>query len=84
MSNEIDWYSIHPEDIEEAYNKGLMAAKGSRIDTRTDNYGNFCFPAETLTAYLSRNPYTVTGSGKKLKAAWHNGFLDKLNGDKQQ
>jgi len=23
------------------------------------------------------NPYTVTGSGKKLKAAWHNGFVNK-------
>ena len=27
MSDRIDWFSIHPEDVENAYNKGVMAAK---------------------------------------------------------
>ena len=72
------WNSYHPEDLKAAYDKGVMAARGATIDTRKDYYGRFCFPELTLTAHLSRNPYTVTGSGKKLKSAWHNGFLDKI------
>ena len=78
MIDGIDWFSIHPEDLEDAYNKGVMAAKKSKISDKKDSYGNICFPELTLTAYLAKNPYTVTGSGKKLKSAWHNGFLDKL------
>jgi len=78
MNTNLDWYSIHPEELKDAYDKGVMAARGVRIDTRKDDYGNFCFPHLTLTGQLARNPYTVTGSGKKLKSAWHNGFLSKV------
>ena len=77
--SDLDWYVIHPEDLVIAYDKGVMAAKKSRVNDRKDGYGNFCFPELTLNGHLSRNPYTVTGGGKKLKSAWHNGFLDKIN-----
>tara|TARA_R110002033_G_scaffold25265_2_gene58628 strand:+ start:1328 stop:1558 length:231 start_codon:yes stop_codon:yes gene_type:complete len=71
-------YSIHPEDLKEAYDKGVVAAKKSRVSNQKDSYGSICFPERTLTVYLAKNPYTVTGSGNKLKSAWHNGFLDGL------
>jgi hypothetical protein len=76
--NKLDFYSIHPEDLKEAYDKGVVAAKKSRVSDQKDSYGSICFPERTLTVYLAKNPYTVTGSGKKLKSAWHNGFLDGL------
>ena len=74
-----EWqYTIHPEDIADAYYKGASSGKGCTIDSRVDDYGNFCFPESTLTYFLSCNPYTVMGSGKKLKSAWHNGFLSTV------
>lgn len=35
--SDLDWYSIHPEDLKHAYNKGVMAARGVTIDTRKDD-----------------------------------------------
>ncbi len=63
--------------LNNAYNKGVVYGESNTVDTRVDSCGKAMFPARTLTGLLSNNPYSkVTGSsGKKLKSAWHNGFL---------
>ena len=38
------------------------------------NKGMLAAKSNCLAGQMIRNPYTVTGSGKKLKAAWHNGY----------
>tara|TARA_R110000744_G_C19224555_1_gene547491 strand:+ start:452 stop:664 length:213 start_codon:yes stop_codon:yes gene_type:complete len=52
-------------DLKGAYDKGVKAAKAKH-----KRWGH------TLNRFhVSDNPYERTGSfGKKLKAAWHNGF----------
>ncbi len=72
-------YHVNKVMLAKAYEKGLEAGKASEVDTRKDSHGNFMFPEKTITSLLGNNPYNVTGSGKKLKSAWHNGFLAGIN-----
>jgi len=54
-------------EIKNAYEKGKLAAvqKYKRWGMMLNRF------------HVKDNPYTVTGSGKKLKAAWHNGFVNE-------
>lgn len=61
-------------EIDKAYKKGVAAGNKITLCYKKDYYNNYCFPYLTLTCQLATNPYTVTGCGKNLKAAWHNGF----------
>ena len=67
-------YIITDEMIKEAFDKGANRGNSTTLNYKKDFYNNLCFPHLTLTGQISLNPYTITGSGKKLKAAWHNGF----------
>jgi hypothetical protein len=79
LANDDAHYTITPEDIKLAYDKGAYYGSNCKIDNRTDYYDNVCFKANTYLHYVSNNPYTVTGNGKKLKSAWHNGFISTVN-----
>ena len=74
-----DEYIITEQMIDNAFDKGVVAAKSITLNYSKDYYDNYRYPYLTLTCQLSYNPYTVTGSGKKLKAAWHNGYRSAAN-----
>jgi len=60
-------------DLKTAFGKGCKAAKEKYAKKSAHSWKVYVFD-------ITANPYTATGSfGKKLKAAWHNGFTSVRN-----
>lgn len=73
---------IFVDDIDKARERGEKTGRECHVSHRTDNYGNLRNPEKSLTSHLARNPYRRIGCGKKLNAAWHNGFLSTVRDDR--
>ena len=68
----------------DTFEKGVTAGNSITLNYSKDYYNNYRYPYLTLTGQLAMNPIVGTGSRKKLKAAWHNGYRStKLSKDIQ-